>query len=351
MRRRLIVAILGLAAASCVHERREAKAPVAPATPAPTTNAWDRQIRNAVDAGDGDYQLKALRTKVAAEPDNIPARLDLAKAYRDRGYPDVALEICRLAAERFPQSADVELALVRALRDMNRRPEAIVSLEAFLGAHPQKTASFYSWDGILHDETGGFTAGEPAHRRAIELAPADDSLHNNLGYNLLQQNKLEESAREFREALRLNPSSQTARNNLGLALANVNAAQAIANWQSASDPATAHNNLAAVWIEKGNYAEARKELNIALGYNKTHAAALNNLELVSRLDGNPAAIPANASETRWQRWKTGFKRLFVGPLDNSAQTGAPGKPVSGLTGSETGHPQGAAPVGTTGEER
>jgi Flp pilus assembly protein TadD len=328
--------MLALAGASCVHERREAKAPAAPTPSAPAVSVWDRQIRNAADVGDGDYQLKALRAKVAAEPENIAARLDLAKAYRERGYPDVALEICRLAAERFPESGDVELALVRALRDMNRRPEAIVSLDAFLKAHPQKSASFYSWAGILHDETGGFAAGEPAHRRAIELSPGDDSLHNNLGYNLLQQSRLEEASGEFREALRLNPASQVARNNLGMALANLNAAQAIANWQSASDPATAHNNLAAVWIEKGNYPEARKELNIALGYNRAHQAALKNLELVSRLDGNPAAIPADASETRWQRWKTGFKRLFVGPLENPASTG---------------RPQGAVPAGNTGEER
>ncbi len=112
-----------------------------------------------------------------------------------------------------------------------------------------------------------------------------------------------------------------ARNNLGLALANVDAAQAIQSWQAGSDPATAHNNLAAFWIEKGNYAEARKELNIALGYNRAHAAALKNLELVSRLDGNPAgpvgAPPANALDSRWQRWKAGIKRLFVGPLDHT----------------------------------
>ena len=73
------------------------------------------------------------------------------------------------------------------------------------------------------------------------------------------QKKNDEAAGEFREALKLNPGSQMARNNLGIALAHSNApAQAVASWQAASDPATAHNNLAAVWIEKGNYAEARE---------------------------------------------------------------------------------------------
>src|SRR5205823_11889055 len=109
-----------------------------------------------------------------------------------------------------------------------------------------------------------------------------------------------------------------ARNNLGLVLADQNAVeQAVASFQSTSDPATAHNNLAAVWIEKGNYLAARQELERALGYNRTHPAALNNLKLVERLDGNPATIPPFAAESsRWERWKIGFRRLFVGPLDD-----------------------------------
>jgi len=59
-------------------------------------------VKNAVDAGDGDYQLRRLRDKIAAEPGNIATRLDPAAAYRERGFSDVALEIIRLAAARFP---------------------------------------------------------------------------------------------------------------------------------------------------------------------------------------------------------------------------------------------------------
>src|SRR5207302_1362823 len=127
-----------------------------------------------------------------------------------------------------------------------------------------------------------------------------DYLHNNLGYNLLMQGKNGEAVAEFREALKRNPASLVARNNLGIALARQDASrEAVANWQSVSDPATAHNNLAAVWIEKRNYVAARAELEIALGYNRNLAAALKNLELVSRLDGNPAAIPVKRGESGW----------------------------------------------------
>jgi len=312
-----MVAALAILGVACASHPRSVRTPAAPAR-APVS-AFERQIQNARDAGDGDYQLRTLREKVAAAPDDVAPRLQLAAAYRDRGYPDIALEMCRLAAARFPQSGEVQLALVRALRDLNQRPEAIAGLEAFLQAHPQSSPESFSWLGILRDESGQWAAGEPSHRKAIELAPAQDYLHNNLGYNLLMQKKGAEAAAEFREALRLNPASQLARNNLGMALASQEAnAQAIANWQSAADAATAHNNMAAVLIEKGNYPEARKELQLALGYNRSYPAALKNMDLVSRLDGSAATLPAQQSEkTRWERWKIGLAHLFVGPLDDT----------------------------------
>ena len=314
MRLRPPLAWLAIFACSCARHPQVAKAPMPP-----TPTVWERQVKNAVDAGDGDYQLRLLRDKVAAEPENIPARLDLAKTYRERGFPDVALEISRLATARFPDSGEAQLSLIRALRDLNRRSEATESLETFLKSHPQTAPEYYSWLGILRDESDMWPLGEPAHRKAVELAPKLDYLHNNLGYNLLMQKKNDEAAEEFRTALKLDPKSQVARNNLGLVLANQNAAdQAVASFQSASDPATAHNNLAAVWIEKGNYPGARKELEVALSYNRTHPAALKNLELVGRMDGQATTLPTKSDEaSRWSRWKIGFRRLFVGPLDNS----------------------------------
>ena len=74
MTRRLSLAAMGLLMASCVQHTQIAK--VVPA-PAPRS-VWDRQIHNAIDAGDGDYQLRVLREKLAADPDNVPIRLELA---------------------------------------------------------------------------------------------------------------------------------------------------------------------------------------------------------------------------------------------------------------------------------
>jgi len=95
--RGMTVATFALLSISCTRHQ------IVKTTASPTM--WDRQIRNAVDAGDGDYRLRALRERVAAEPENIAVRIELAKAYRERNYPEIALEISRLAVARFPNPA------------------------------------------------------------------------------------------------------------------------------------------------------------------------------------------------------------------------------------------------------
>ena len=314
----VLAALMGL---SCAH-----RDPAAPGrayrAPAPQP-VFERQIRNALDAGDGDYEVRALREKMAAQPDNLQVRLDLAKAYRQRGFPEIALEHYRLAAARFPDSAEVAVETAKSLRGCGQRLEAARSLDVFLAAHlAEKSAAPVSWLGILRDEMGQWTEGEKAHRAAVALAPGSDYLANNLGYNLLMQNRKPEAATQFRRALELNPGSALARNNLALALAG-RPAEALEEWRRLYDPATAHSNLAAVLIEQGSYAEARREVDAALGYNQTHPAALKNLKLLSDLDGKPATMRSQPAETRWGRWLAALRGLFVGPLPQDSKPAPP----------------------------
>ena len=62
MKSRIVIVIAAALTASCVHETRVAGP--SPAVPQPTV--WDRQIRNASDAGDGDYALKATVSGVTS---------------------------------------------------------------------------------------------------------------------------------------------------------------------------------------------------------------------------------------------------------------------------------------------
>lgn len=286
--------------------------PAKPHNSSGVLSTFRRQVLNAVDAGEGDLVLAGLRRRLAAEPGNLEVRLALIRRYREAGLPELALDHARFGAERFPDSPEIQVEMARAMRALGLRAEAAEVLERFFRQHPKLSPEVPAWLGILRDELGQWPQGEAAHRAALALAPKRDDLHNNLGYNLLRQGRREEARQALERALALNPGSKTARNNLGLALAPA-PAPALEQFEKAADAATAHNNLACALIEQGRYAEARKELEIALGYSRNHPAALANLKLLSELDGQAATLKAGSRQQgAWGRFWAAVWRVLAG---------------------------------------
>jgi len=280
--------------------------------------------RNAELAGTGDWEGDGLRRVVLAEPENVEARSRLAAHYERTGQPELAVEHYRIALGRQRDAAAPRLELVRLLHSLEFREQALKAAEE--GIAERATRQLFSWKGILLDELDRAPEGEAAHREA--LARADGAaartvaaLYNNLGQNLLLQDRLQDAVAAFQKALDRDRRSDAARSNLGMALAlSGNAEQALAHWKSLSGPATAHSNLAAVYIEQGKHKEARRELNIALGYNPNHGAALRNLAALSERDGQPAVLePARVrSGSPWARI-TQFFRTTLGSGEGRAK--------------------------------
>lgn len=295
--------------------RRAAYAPSA-APPGAVRAAMERQVRNAVLAGEGDAEVAILRQRLAIAPDAIDVRMRLAAKYQDAGFPDVALEHVRLARGYNLSDRALLLKEVELLRRLDLPGQAADSLERFFASVPSSRgdSELLSWLGIALDEAGRLQDGEKAHRTALALKPGDDVLHNNLGYNLFTQQRHSEAAREFEHALQLDRRSATARANLARLLAlrpdQPDSTGAVAHWTSALGAAAAHNNLAATYLERGQYQQARQEIATALRYKADYWPALKNLELASELDGRPAGIASRAQKTRWQRFTASLKRAF-----------------------------------------
>ena len=187
------------------------------ATPTPPTGlraTMARQIQNAVDAGDGDMEARGLRQRLAANPDDLDARLALARRYAQRSLPDLALEHYRLAAIRFPDSEPVALGVAKTLREMSEGTQALEALQAFVATHANAGWELLSLQGILLDESAKYADAEASHRAALALDANRSSLHNNLGYNLTLQGKRTEAAAEFHRALAIDGNSEIAKNNL-----------------------------------------------------------------------------------------------------------------------------------------
>jgi len=250
------VAVAALCFTSCT------KRQVAAIAPAVSANRQIRnaQTRNAIDAGDGDYQLTRLREKLSAAPSDLTVRLDLAAAYEAKEYRELALDHHRLASAQLPDSPESALRLARTLIAAGCPAKGISAYRDFLAQHTGIAPLYLAWLGIFEDDRGDWKAGEAAHRaslkRALAIHQDRDYLHNNLGFCLPHQGSNAEAAEEFRAALRLNPKSEVARDNLAASLTG-NPAKALVHFQSVEGPAAAHNNLAVLLIERGKYPESK----------------------------------------------------------------------------------------------
>ncbi len=310
MRLAIVAVALSLLLSGCASKKHAVRAAAPPPSKQSMQPVMRRQVLNAVDAGEGNPRVKALRERMAAEPKNVKLRIELSAEYGKSGYPEMELDHLRLAVERFPASQAALVALSRTLVRAKQPAEAERRLNEYMAKWAKPSVNVLSWAAIVRDEMGKWKDGEKFHRQALERGSGRDTLHNNLGYNLMMQGRKSEAAEEFRRALDLNPSSETARNNLGMAMGDQPAA-AISQFRQSADLAVAHNNLATYLYEKGDMAGARKELEMALEYRKDLPQIMENLRRLSAADGIPIRLPGREPRTFWKTFGLGLKHSFI----------------------------------------
>jgi Tfp pilus assembly protein PilF len=266
-----------------------------PRAPSQKTQAPDSSVRsvfqkqkiNSFDPLSDDARVQALQTRLKSNSSDVTARLELAAIYESyRLFTDASQQYTQAlqTLKTTPDSDDavVEQAVLgfaRSIQASGRPKDAIPLLEGF--AKDKKSASSWNQLGLFYDAAGDLPSGEKSFREGLALNPLSDRLLNNLGYNLLLQQKTEPAASAFQKALEINPTSAVTRNNLGVALVRLGDLQgALAQFEAASDPATAHNNLAVVLLESGQYEQSRDELVKALAIRHSFAPAMENFKLV-----------------------------------------------------------------------
>jgi tetratricopeptide (TPR) repeat protein len=139
-------------------------------------------------------------------------------------------------------------------------------------------------------------------RKALEMQPDGDQVHNSLGGALTAQGKVAEAIPHFRKAIEISPDFPDAHNNLANALAGTgNAGEAIAEFQKAlelkPDFAEAYTGLGSLLARQGRMAEAIPNLQKAVEYNPDYVIARSNLALALSSAGRfeEATVQAEAS--------------------------------------------------------
>ena len=244
---------------------------------------FKQQTQGAFNPLSDDRHIQELESRIKTTPQDTRGRLELAAAYEGYRFYDKALDQYKEVLSQAPStealSEQATVGLSRSARASHRITEAVPILEAFLA---QRSAG-NCWNelGLLYEDMASLGAAQNAFEHAIAATPESDSAHNNLGYNLLLQSRLDAAESEFRRAVELNPRSATARNNLGIALARRGDLQnALEQFLMTAEPAAAHNNLAVVLLEAGQYEQSRQQLVEALNIRQYFAPAMANFKLV-----------------------------------------------------------------------
>lgn len=125
----------------------------------------------------------------------------------------------------------------------------------------------------------------------VAKRPGNPRAHNNLGWALAEQGRLEAAAAAYQDALRLKPDFAEAHNGLGLLAARQGTLEeAIARYTEALriDPhyAEAHNNLGTVLLRQGRLEEAEAHFHEALRAHPTSAPVYYNVGNALAQQGN-----------------------------------------------------------------
>lgn len=161
----------------------------------------------------------------------------------------------------------------------DRLDEARALYTEVLGEEPSHPGALHGL-GILHVRVGRLEEGEKYLRQAVETAPEQVGLLNDLGEALRLQGKKAEAREAYEAALRIDPDDARVHNNIGALLLENDPESAqqhfLAAIRHAPEDAHPYNNLGVLLERKGRYADALACYEAAVTIDPAYQTALEN---------------------------------------------------------------------------
>ena len=137
--------------------------------------------------------------------------------------------------------------------------------------------------GLVHSLLGEREYAVEVLTRAVELAPEDSILRNNLGFEYILSERWEDANDELLAAIRLNPGFARAHINLGIVQSRMQRFDlALASFRTALPEADAHYNLGLMYRGQERYAEATTSFERVLEIDPEFPVAWKQLRQVRR---------------------------------------------------------------------
>ena len=164
----------------------------------------------AVMIGDENAAREEYQAALAAAPDSIDARINLAALDFRSGRAVEAERGFRLALEQNPREPQILAPLGLVLLSQGRAAEAKTFLERATRLQPD-LAQALAGLGAVYYMDGDFARAAETLERAIHFEPNDSTAHFNLGAAYLKLGRVVEARVRFQRALELRPSYAEAR--------------------------------------------------------------------------------------------------------------------------------------------
>jgi Tfp pilus assembly protein PilF len=200
------------------------------------------------------------------------------------------------------EQARVQASFAEELDKGGDEPHAIAMYEKARGTDPDGQQQVCRRLAVLYDRQGDFQAALAEYHKALELAPRDADLLNDLGYGYYTRGRWAEAEKTLRQALALKPKHQRALMNLGLCLGEQGRySEALELFGQVVTPAQAQCNLAFVLTTQHKWTQAHQAYEKALALDPDIPLARAALAKLEKAEQTPPkqllaqATPAAAS--------------------------------------------------------
>mgnify|MGYP000008681102 CR=1 FL=1 len=280
--------------------------------------------------------IASYRKALALAPDHPTALNNLGELLARMGQSDEAARLLGHALKLSPDFTDAQYNLARLILD-EQAAKASQLLGQVIKARPQWVDAYRLY-AKAQARNGDHAAALDTLVEALEIAPADANLRNDLGLIQLELGNLPASRQSFESALALDPGHIHALYNLTFSI------------KAEENPALLEKLHAAIGNAQDLSADLRAMLHFAAGHlheaGQDYDAAFSEFEQANRLKG--AVYDAGQVEAHFAAIKAVFTpELFARYDCNKEQTPAVfivGMPRSGTTLTEqilASHPQAA----------
>ncbi|MFQ5562681.1 MAG: tetratricopeptide repeat protein [Parvularculaceae bacterium] len=234
----------------------------------PSLDAARRRIASIYNLyGDYERAIEILDGVTPASPHYEQARVEQASALATLGAEDEAIKLLKKTARQDKEAAEARLALAGLLAAQDRHEDAVKVLTGVISGlddNPEEDAwRFFVARGASLLELDRWPEAEADLKRAVEIAPEEETALNYLGYSWAERGvNLEKAFDLIEKAVSLRPGSGAITDSLGWAhyqLGNYEEAVIQLERAAAMEPAdpTITDHLGDVYWRLGRKLEAR----------------------------------------------------------------------------------------------